>query len=368
MLGIGFDSGGTHTSYALNRGEGGVPSKANEAGDSISSARGERARASAVEWIVDVIARQQDEHICAWIGAAGFSASTARAVVDLFEAPLKRLVARLEEENRHCEIFLCNDAIAILKAPPLLGAGVAAVVGTGSVVLGTHPKFPGGVAKRGGYEWVVSDEGSGVWMTLECIRLLLADIHTRGPQDYHSALLDRLADKLGVTADDVEDIPSSHRALARIDLIARRVAEPRADAKRFLASFVHPNIFDLCTLEPGRAHDPIAAEVLNRSVQHIAEGIRAVSDTLAAHTADEPNLRTPLPLVVGGNIAANPIYQQRLRAEISASCRFVSSIDAIGDAGESFAALALEYLTSDDRARRAIRRSIDPLHPVVKLL
>ena len=98
---------------------------------------------------------------------------------------------------------------------------------------------------------MVSDEGSVVWMTLESIRLHLADIEARGPVDYHSALLDRLADHVGISESELSDIPSSHVALAKADLVARRMAESRMDAKRFFGRFVYPHIFDLASLEPG---------------------------------------------------------------------------------------------------------------------
>lgn len=98
---------------------------------------------------------------------------------------------------------------------------------------------------------MVSDEGSVVWMTLESIRLHLADIEARGPVDYHSALLDRLADHVGISESELSVIPSPHVALAKADLVARRMAESRMDAKRFVGRFVYPHIFDLASLEPG---------------------------------------------------------------------------------------------------------------------
>lgn len=368
MLGIGFDSGGNQTSFSLNRGEGAISVSGNEAGASIADARDDVSVKLAIEWMVSVIAAQPDEDICVWIGAAGFSAATAHAIANRFAGPLQELRAQLDDEDRSCEIFIANDAVSILKAPPLLGNGVVAIVDTGSVVMGVHPRFPDGVVKRGGFEWLVSDEGSGVWMTLQSIRLLLRDIQERGPQDYHSALLDRLADFLNLSESEIADIPSSHRALAKADQIARKMSESRPDAKRYFARFVYPHIFDLANLEPGKPHDVIAAEVLRQSVEQIVEGVRVVSDTLAAATADEANLRERLPLVVGGNIAANPSYEQRLRTQVSTSCRFISSVLTMGASAEALAGLGAHYLASDDRTKRAIAKSFDPLHPVVRLL
>jgi len=368
MLGIGFDSGGTHTSYALKRPDGPVDVSGSEATASLADARHRSSHADAIDWITEVIEGQTDDEICVWIGAAGFSAATADDTAEQFRRPIEKLAARFEANNRHIEIYIANDAIALLKAPPLTGTGVAAIVGTGSVVLGAHPACTRGIVKRGGYEWVVSDEGAGVWMTLECIRMLISDINERGATDYHSVLLDRLCDFFRMPPELLQEMPVTHRALAKADFLARVVAQNRPDLKRVVASFVYPHLFDLVELQAGRPHDPIAAEILSKSVEIIAENIRIVSETLAAYTADEPNRRESLQVVVGGNIASNPLYAQRLRSQISVRCRYVSSVDTLGDASASLASLALETLRSNDRLKRTYARNFDPLHPVRKLL
>lgn len=368
MLGIGFDSGGSRTSYSrASDGEANEASD-NEAGWSIADARDPESMAAAIEWIMDVIEDQEADEVCAWIAAAGFSAATARTIRSRFEPRIRNLARLCEREDRSVEIFIANDAVSLLKTPPLQGAGVVAIVGTGSVVLGAHPSCSEGVVKRGGYEWLVSDEGAGVWMTLQSIRLILRDIQDRGIRDYHSALLDRLADYVGISEHELADIPTSYRSLAKADAVARKMSESRPDAKRFFASFVYPHIFDLASLEVGKAHDRIAADVLNQSVSHIVNAVKVVSENLAAYTADEPNQRESLPLIVGGNIAANPLYDQRLRVQISAECRYISSVEAVGSPSVLLASLALGYLKSRDRGRRRIAKSFDPLHPVMRLL
>lgn len=49
MLAIGFDSGGTHTTYALHRGNGPEWPSGNESADSISDARGSKSTRGALE-------------------------------------------------------------------------------------------------------------------------------------------------------------------------------------------------------------------------------------------------------------------------------------------------------------------------------
>jgi N-acetylglucosamine kinase-like BadF-type ATPase len=368
VLSIGFDSGGTRTTYALAGEDGLLEALGNEAGYSIANARDPESLGAAIDWIMDVVEDQNDDEIAVWISAAGFSAATSKAIKAKFEPRIRSLTRRCEQEERSVQILIANDGVSLLKAPPLNGAGVIALVGTGSVVLGAHPTFPDGILQRGGYEWVVSDEGSGVWLTLQSMRLVLRDIQERGARDYHSALLDRLADYFGITDADLGDVPLSHRSMARADAVARKMSESRSDIKRSLSRFVYPNIFDLASLESGRSHDRIAADVIAQSVGIIVDSVRAVSDSLAAFTADEPNLRESMPLIVGGNIAANPIWDQQLRVQVSASCRYISSVEAIGSAANSIALLARDYLQGREKDRRQITRSLTPLHPVLQLM
>ena len=183
MLGIGIDSGGSRTNFAiLQEGARDALTKS-ETGASISTARSQDAIAHVGDWIVDMVDKQQDDDICVWIGAAGFSASTSHAIGNRLAPSMRRLGQLMEEQGRHCEVFIANDAVAILKAPPLNGTGLVAVVGTGSVVIGTHPSYADGVIKRGGYEWLATDEGAGDWMTIQSIRYILKDILARGPKE-----------------------------------------------------------------------------------------------------------------------------------------------------------------------------------------
>jgi N-acetylglucosamine kinase-like BadF-type ATPase len=363
VLGIGIDSGGTHTSIALDRGEGPFFAEVSQSGTSISKARGDSVTEDAAEWICRAVAAQEDDEICVWIGAAGYSGAGEEWVVDSFERPLQIL----RQSGKSIEMFIANDAVSILKSPPLMGRGVAAIVGTGSVVMGVHPAAPDGVVKRGGVEWLVSDEGSGVWMTLQAIRLILVDIQQQGAMNYSSVLLDRLCNYFGVDESRFDNIPQTHRGLARAEYQAYVVSESRVDTKRRIAGFVHPHIFDLATLVSNNPHDRIAAQVVSESVRIIAKDIGEVSEVLSAYTSDTPGSRERLPLLVGGNIAAQPEYLSQLRAAVSEH-KYIESIEAIGDASNVFAALAFHYLDAPSREQRAIERSFDPIHSVTKLL
>lgn len=362
MIGLGFDSGGTHTTYAVADGTRVDWPDGNECRDSISSARGDESTKEAIDWIHRKIKQRQDDDLCVWIGAAGFSGANASAFRELF-APL---VQDVQDSGRRCEVFLANDAVSILKAPPLLGNGVAAIVGTGSVVLGAHPRSQG-VVKRGGCEWLVSDEGSGVWMTLECIKRLLRDVQAGTTEDFHSPLLDRLVDEFQIKSPYIAQMPRSHRALASVEMLARKLSEGREDLKRDLAGFIYPDLFGLALGKPGQGYDRIAAEVLDASVGIIVKAIDEVSTEVAAHSADAKGDRDRVDVVVGGNIAANDAYAAKL-VPAAHDCRYVGTVETVGDAAGRFAELAWLYLTADGGVRNGIRARFDALHPVLQLL
>ena len=365
LIGIGVDSGGTHTTFAVKYTD--EPQKAAmmESSSTLSDARSAMSMRRAAEWIVSRILdlTQPGDECCVWIGAsAGIMSTSTSAFEQAFEVPLLQLSAR----NIDCEIFIANDAVSILKSPPLHGQGIVAIIGTGSIVVGAHPACPDGIIRRGGYEWPVGDQGAGIWMTFESIRMVLEDIQTRGGDAYHSPLLDRLCDYFNIDSSPFSPIPDRYSSLARLEALASTLARAGEDSKRRIAGFVHPSLFDLASISSSAGHDPLAARVISGSVRIMRADIAAVSETLAAFTADNPNSRERLPLIVGGSVAANSSYQQQLEAAVS-ELAYVRPLQVIGDAAQTFADLAVHYLRSDARERRTIAKGFDPLHQVLRL-
>ena len=155
LVGIGIDSGGTHTTFAVKRGDDSKPAAMAESSSTLSDARSAMSMRRAAEWMVSRVADQvrPGDECCVWIGAAaGIAATTTSVFEQAFEVPLHQLAGR----NIDCEIFIANDAASILKSPPLHGQGIVAIVGTGSIVVGAHPACPDGIIRRGGYDgWLV---------------------------------------------------------------------------------------------------------------------------------------------------------------------------------------------------------------------
>lgn len=85
------------------------------------------------------------------------------------EVPAAR--ERLEQHMRSsfpgCRVRVVHDARLVLAAARL-EAGIALVAGTGSVAYGRTEY--GREAQRGGWGWMIGDDGAGVWITREAAR------------------------------------------------------------------------------------------------------------------------------------------------------------------------------------------------------
>lgn len=95
-------------------------------------------------------------------------AGAAGAEVPEGRARLESLLRRLLPGSRICVV---HDARLVLAAAGL-DSGIALIAGTGSVAYGRTRE--GRELQRGGWGWMVGDEGSGVWITREAARVVMA--------------------------------------------------------------------------------------------------------------------------------------------------------------------------------------------------
>jgi glucosamine kinase len=96
-------------------------------------------------------------------GAAGAEVPAARM----------RLQALLERRLPGARVCVVHDTRLVLAAAGL-DAGIALIAGTGAVAYARSAD--GREAQRGGWGWMLGDEGSGVWITREAARLVLARV------------------------------------------------------------------------------------------------------------------------------------------------------------------------------------------------
>lgn len=101
-------------------------------------------------------------------GAAGAEVAEARA-------RLESLLVRLLPG---CPVCVVHDARLVLAAAGL-EAGIALIAGTGSVAYGRAPD--GREVQRGGWGWMIGDEGGGVWIAREAVRLSMTRADARQP-------------------------------------------------------------------------------------------------------------------------------------------------------------------------------------------
>ena len=91
-------------------------------------------------------------------------AGAAGAEVEMGRVRLARL---LEARFPECRVTVVHDARLVLAAAQQ-ESGIALIAGTGSVAYGRTDS--GREAQRGGWGWMIGDEGGGAWVTREAAR------------------------------------------------------------------------------------------------------------------------------------------------------------------------------------------------------
>lgn len=98
------------------------------------------------------------------IHPAACCAGAAGAEVPAGRARLEEILARLLPD---CRVSIVHDARLVLAAASV-DSGIALIAGTGSVAYGRSPD--GRELQRGGWGWMVGDDGGGVWITRKAAR------------------------------------------------------------------------------------------------------------------------------------------------------------------------------------------------------
>jgi N-acetylglucosamine kinase-like BadF-type ATPase len=102
-------------------------------------------------------------------------AGAAGAEIPAGRTRLHDLLARLLP---NCRLSVVHDARLVLAAASL-DSGIALVAGTGSVAYGRAPD--GREMQRGGWGWMVGDDGGAVWITRKAAREVMARSDSNRP-------------------------------------------------------------------------------------------------------------------------------------------------------------------------------------------
>jgi N-acetylglucosamine kinase-like BadF-type ATPase len=210
-----------------------------------------------------------EEPVACCAGAAGAEVPAAR----------DRLRALIVHRYPDCRVLVVHDSRLVLAAAGL-DAGIALIAGTGSVAYARTAD--GREWRRGGWGWMIGDEGSAVWIVREAARLVMA------------------------RTDDGQEIGAAGDAL----LEACGAAEPRQLISRLHAM-----------------HEPMAwaamAGVVFAATARDA-GAREIVDRAAIELA---RLVAPLRVLVegpvvlaGGLLLHQPLLEDAVRREIGGGC------------------------------------------------
>jgi N-acetylglucosamine kinase-like BadF-type ATPase len=210
------------------------------------------------------------EACCA--GAAGAEVPAARA-------GLEALLGRMLPGTR---LSVVHDTRLILAAAGL-DSGIALVAGTGSVAYG---RTEGGrEVQRGGWGWMLGDDGSGVWVTREAAREVMARADSGRPL---GTLGEALLAACGVR--DTRELTANLHAMR----------EPMQWAAASTA------VFETLGTDPGSR---TIVEGAARALARLARGVGA-------------SLGIDGPVVLAGGLLLNqPALESSVREQIAAPCR-----------------------------------------------
>jgi N-acetylglucosamine kinase-like BadF-type ATPase len=210
------------------------------------------------------------------------AAVLAVASVDT-EDSAKRLLDDIAPLHDVALTFMTNDVVAAWASGTWGKPGVAAISGTGSNVFGVGTD--GATWRCGGWDYLLGDEGAGVWIGLEAMRRATRHRDGRGPW---TALVPRLVEVYGMAdVADLHEIVYQKLQKSEIAAFARHVSEV-ADAG-----------------------DAVAAEILADAGRQLAEQVVTVIRRL-----DLPE-RFPVALV-GSTYKAGPRLVDPLIAGVRA--------------------------------------------------
>lgn len=225
-----------------------------------------------------------DRRLSALVGKLGqvhplaCCAGAAGAEVPAGRARLQDILVRLLPD---CRVAIVHDARLVLAAASV-DAGVALIAGTGSVAYGRTAA--GRESQRGGWGWMVGDDGGGVWITRKAAREVMRRADAAEPP---GALGEALLEAAG--AADTRQLTS----------VLHAMREPMQWAG--LASVV------FATAETDSGSDAI----IRRAARELASLVRDVRTDLEAEG----------PIVLaGGLLLHQPRLEAAVRAELGPSC------------------------------------------------
>jgi N-acetylglucosamine kinase-like BadF-type ATPase len=225
-----------------------------------------------------------DRRLTALVGRLGdirpatCCAGAAGAEVPAGRDRLQDILTRLLPD---CRLSIVHDARLVLAAASL-DSGIALIAGTGSVAYGR--RLDGREAQRGGWGWLIGDDGGGVWITRQGGREVMrrADAGA-SPGALGEALL------RAAGTDNARQLTTALHSML----------EPRQWAALASAVFASAD------------EDPEAAGIVHRAARELVALVRSVQDDLG--------LEGPT-VLAGGLLLNQPRLEEAVREELGTHC------------------------------------------------
>lgn len=279
---VGVDIGGTSSRALAVRADGQVAGRGASGGGNPNS----HPPAHAAKRVAEAVAAAVPDGavvVGCMLGLAGESKFTDKTVVAVFETALRQV-------GVDCRIDVVSDAEVAFASATSSPDGTIVIGGTGSVAARIVARRK--ESWRGGWGWLLGDEGSAYWIGREAVRSTLAMLQSTGTAGPLARAV--LTETIGDFADDVEG-----RRLALSKLITAANSEPPIRLARF-ASLVS-------SLAPA---DPVAAGIVAGAAELLAE---------QAHLARRAGETTPVVLagsVIGPDSPVGSALRERLAGEV----------------------------------------------------
>lgn len=279
---VGVDIGGTSSRALAVYADGRVAGRGSSGGGNPNSHPPGLAAKRVAEAVADALPSGSAVAGC-MLGMAGESKFTDPAVVSVFETALR-------EAGVGCRIDVVSDAEVAFASATASPDGTVIIGGTGSVaarIVGRRKE-----SWRGGWGWLLGDEGSAYWIGRQAVRSTLAVLQSRGTVGpLARAVLDSAVDE-----PFTDDVMGRRLALSRLITAANSEAPIRLARFASLVSDLAPT-------------DPAAADIVAEAAGLLAE---------QAHIARRPGETTPVVLagsVIGPGRPVGEALRERLSGE-----------------------------------------------------
>lgn len=277
---VGVDIGGTSSRALAVYADGRVAGRGASGGGNPNSHPPEVAAGRVAEAVAAAVPDGAAVAGC-MLGLAGESKFTDPAVLSVFENALR-------QAGVTCRIDVVSDAEVAFASATSSPDGTVIIGGTGSVaarIVGRRKE-----SWRGGWGWLLGDEGSAYWIGRQAVRSALAALQSTDP-------LGPLALAVLKETDLTGDLADRRRALSKL------ITAVNAEAPIRLARFASL-VSDLAPT------DPAAAEIVTEAARLLAT---------QAHLARTPEETTPIVLagsVIGPASPVGAALRERLPGEV----------------------------------------------------